>query len=369
MLSCYPIEATHENWLHEAIILLVSAIHQKLDANKSIPNKANTWNNLIQAITDEEKREKIKPLTGVRDRLFAYKDELQKLTQPQRQEVLEAMKSQNKIVELLNSTEPRNLIKQNYPELHEKAKALFVFCFEKLTDLGVRNRQYEIIFKSLPNKICPFCGIERVMNPEETAQDQDHYLAKSIYPFAAANMRNLVPICRCCNRDYKKDIDILVDAHGAVREAFDPYDCTPTKITLDNSELIPDSYPIAFDWNIQFLDNVQKAGTWDAVFSIRERYKRDVLEQYFDNWLRGFTEKCERERARENINIDSTHQQIREQLKYYQEDIEAKPNIGLAGFLEPLAFNVLLKLFDEGNERIINLIRDAVLGIRMEELT
>lgn len=312
MLNCYPIEATNENWLHEAVIFLVMEVHQKLDANEVINSTTKTWNNLVELIPNEDYRKPIKGITGIRDRLFKYKDELEKLNIQQRQLVLEAIDSQNKIVELLNGTEPITLIKDIHPELHEEAKELFVFCFGKLTDFEVRHRQYKIIFDSLPDKICPFCGIDRVMNPEETAQDQDHYLAKSIYPFAAVNMRNLVPMCRCCNRDYKHEEDVLLNKLGQRRKVLDPYNCSPPKISLDNSALIANVSPITFDWDIEFLTSKEEAETWDDVFSIRKRYKRDILGNYFDTWLERFRKVCARERCEGKIPEDSTNQQIRD---------------------------------------------------------
>lgn len=368
MLNCYPIEATNENWLHEDVLLLVKAVHQKLDANEIINSTKDTWNNLVELIPNENNRNLIKGSTGIRDRLFKYKEELKNLNIQQRHLVLQAIDSQNKIVELLNGTEPIALIKDIHPELHEEAKDLFVFCFGKLTDFEVRHRQYEIIFKTLPNKICPFCGIDRVMNPEDTAQDQDHYLAKSIYPFAAVNMRNLVPMCIYCNRNYKHDADVLLGGDGQRRKAFDPYNCIPPEISLNNSVLIASASPIRFDWNIEFLTSQDEAKTWDDVFSISKRYKRDILEVYFDSWLDGFRKVCVKERREGLIPAESTNPQIRDRLQKYQESRQMNPNIGLAGFLEPLALNFLLKLFDQGNERVCNLVRDAVLGINIEEL-
>jgi len=40
----------------------------------------------------------------------------------------------------------------------------------------------------------------------------------------------------------------------------------------------------------------------------------------------------------------------------------------MAGFLEPLVFEFLLEQYDNGNQRVICLIRDAVLGIQVDEV-
>lgn len=359
MLRSYPIAATLDNWLHDAIVGIIRDIHDKLNAGENITSTQPTWRDLVSARLAGQKKDKLIGLYGVRDRLFAFKDAYAVLSQPDREIVLATLVSQNEIANLLNRTLQPKVISQTHPVIHEKAKDLFVFCFERLTDLDVRAGQYSIIFASLSDKICPFCGIERVMNPAETAQDQDHYLAKSIYPFCAANLRNLVPMCRCCNRDYKKDKDVI---ENGARRAFDPYNSTPPELTLNRTIIVEGSSPIKFNWNIDFLTNVDEAETWNSVFDIRTRYERDILNEYFDKWLWGFSETCRKNRRRGYLANSLNPDQIRQQLAYYQEDKADNPSTGLAGFLEPLVFSFLLRKYDEGNVRVVSLIRIAVLG-------
>lgn len=359
MLRSYPIAATLDNWLHNAIVGIIQDVHDKLNAGENITSTQPTWLNLVSARATGQRANTLVGLTGVKKRLFAFKDAYADLARPDREIVLATLVSQNEIANLLNRTIQPQVISQTYPLVHEKAKDLFVFCFEKLTDLNIRAGQYSTIFASLSDKICPFCGIERVMNPEETAQDQDHYLAKSIYPFCAANLRNLVPMCRCCNRDYKKDKDVI---ENGSRRAFDPYNSTPPEITLNQTIIVEGSSPIKFDWNIDFLTNAEEAETWDSVFDIRTRYKRDILNEYFDKWLWGFSEICRKNRKRGYLDGNLSPEQIRQQLANYQEDKADNPSTGLAGFLEPLVFNFLLQKYDENNPRIVSLIRLAVLG-------
>ena len=370
MLRCYPIEASHENWLHESIVSLIRDIHQKLDRSDEIQNNQEAWKALLLNCVDieEPNGQILETLPGIRDRFFSYKDELANLTSRERQIILDVMDCQNSIEALLNGVGPVQVINLTYPDLHEKAKDLFIFCFKKLTDLKIRESQYQIIFDYLDDKICSFCGIERVMNPEETAQDQDHYLAKSIYPFAAANMRNLVPMCRCCNRDYKQGIDVIKGEDGTRRKAFDPYNCNPVQISLEHTTIVPDSFPIKFEWEIEFLPALEESETWDKVFSIRKRYKRDVLNQYFDRWLRGVTSKCLKDRQRRVLSPNLTDVQVRQYLAVYQEDKADNPSIGVGGFLEPLVFQFLLSKFDQGDNRIVSLIKDAVLGVSCDDV-
>lgn len=368
MLVCYPIEATNENWLHETIVSVIQSIHARLDANQKIVENQASWNGLLPPGLEQTQRDSVFGSRGIRDRVYGYKNAVAHLTDAERQEVFSVLQNQNRIVDLLNGSLPVDQTTIRFPEVYEAALNLFVFCFEKLSDFGIRERQYQVIFDALETKICPFCGIERVMNPEETAQDQDHYLAKSVYPFSAANMRNLVPMCRCCNRDYKKAIDMIRSENGNRRRAFDPYNCQAPTITLLNSSVPNTVSPPLPAWQVEFLPACEEAETWDSVFSIRKRFKRDILDAYFSKWLEGFSNKCRKDRLRKLIQPGLDAAGVRQKLDHYREDKADSPNVGMAGFLEPLVFEFLLSQFDAGNQRVVQLITDAVLGVQMEEV-
>jgi hypothetical protein len=336
-----------------------------LNLDQPIPETHSEWKKVIPSQLDASQKRSLKSSTGIRDRVFKYQEALKDLSVLQREQVLATLNSQNNITALLSGTETVETIENDFPTLNDAVKDLFVFCYEKLTDFKVRERQYQIVFATFDTKFCPICGIDRLMDPEETAQDQDHYLAKSIYPFAAANMRNLIPICRCCNRDYKKDQDIIRDEQGQRRKAFDPYCCESTVISLINSEMNNEIGKPAPSWQIDFTPNCEEAETWDKVFSIRIRYERDVLNQRFDSWLRGFVNKCKMDRKRGMYQDTMTDNKIEEVLAGYQEYKEENPAIGM-DFLEPKMFAFLLHKFKQGNQRVIQLIRFAVVGIAPE---
>ena len=366
MLSNYPIEATRENWLHEALVSMITSLHQKLDVGNNIASTQANWIGFVEPLIDEPFREKIVSAHGIRDRFFHYKEIVKPLLPLERQTILTTMTAQNQITTLLDGTSNIVLLDE-YPDIHEAVHDLFVFCFGKLTELGVRERQYQIIYDSLSDKICPFCGIDRLNHSDQVAQDQDHYLVKSKYPFAAANMENLVPMCISCNRDYKKSVDILHDENGVRRQVFNPYNCEPPNISLINSIVSTDiSLPIP-EWQIEFQPANEEAETWDNVFQIRTRYKRDILGVHYNSWLESFRKKCEKDRKRNRIPQNLDDAGVRLQLLHYFEDKRESPSIGMAGFLEPLAFEFLLSQFDHGNQRVIQLIRDSVLGIQIEE--
>jgi hypothetical protein len=116
-----------------------------------------------------------------------------------------------------------------------------------------------------------------------------HYLPKSLYPFAAANLRNLVPMGMKCNKRYKLAQDILRDTAGVRQRSFDPYAERHLKVVLDNSVPFGGADGQTPDWQIDFDPDAVECTTWDNVFHVRERIKRDVLDSSFWQWLRDFS--------------------------------------------------------------------------------
>ncbi|MGI9278982.1 MAG: hypothetical protein ACR2PX_05045 [Endozoicomonas sp.] len=367
MLACYPISATQENWLHDALVSLVRAVHQRIIDNNPITKSQACWIDIMPSSLTDEQKIKIQRRTGIRDRLYDYSEKVKLLTSQERLDVLTALERQNQIPELLSNQLAPISIRQRFPLAHEKARDLFVFSYEKLTDFKIRERQYQIVFNSIDNKFCIFCGLERLMNPAETAQDQDHYLSKSEYPFSAVNMRNLVPMCRCCNRDFKEDKNLLLDEQSNLRPAFDPYGNVTIEVSLTSSSLDNQTSPPKPDWDIAFIPARPEIAAWDEVFSIRERYKRDALNQYFTTWLRVFTDKCARRRRDRDISPALDFEGVRGVLARYYEDQVEDHKVGV-NFLEPYVFEFLLTKYDAEEPRVVNLIRDAVLGIDLEEI-
>lgn len=366
MLACYPLIATAENWLHDTLVTMIQNLHTSIENGEPLVKSQLRWKALLPKQLPDPIRNALVLSTGLRDRFFSYGDSILILSAKDRARILEILAEQNRIPELLNGTCAIPVVDNPLFGVRDAAHELFVFAFGKLTDFEVRKRQYQLIFDSLGNKICPFCGIERVMDPEETAQDQDHYLAKSLYPFSAANLRNLVPMCRCCNRDYKKAQDVINDQHGVRRLAIDPYDCIPIQVTLTGSDIDDITSPPIPHWNINFTPATQQAETWDSVFHIRSRFKRDILNHYYTTWLEGFRSKCVMDRKRGKLPKNLSPEEIREVLADFKEYRKISPSIGMAGFLEPLVFELLLEKYDEGNVRVLDLIRDTVLGTDLE---
>lgn len=352
MRGKYPIAAANENWLHESLAKMIKVVHEKQDLSQPVPS----WAKLIPADLSVEQRTRLKGLLGVKSRLKNYETTVQLLTVAERAEILQIMQDQNDIG-LLKGVTPISKLKAKYPNVHSAVHDLFVFAFGCLTALGVRDRQYSIIFAALEVKVCIFCGFERVMSPQETRQDQDHYLPKSIYAFAAANMKNLVPMCRCCNRDYKHDVDILLDANGERRKAYDPYDCPITDISLSRSIPFAGTGQRLPAWWIDFQPDTEEAETWDRIFCIRMRYARDVLNTGFNRWIESFMNRCKAMGYSKSLG----HGEVLAVLSAHHQETLLENPVGI-DFLKPKVFEMLLHHYQQGNQRVIDFVKDIVIG-------
>ena len=68
MLTCYPIEAANENWLHDSIVEIINVVHIKLDAHQALPNCQAEWEALVPNTLSAENRDNLIKARGVRDR-------------------------------------------------------------------------------------------------------------------------------------------------------------------------------------------------------------------------------------------------------------------------------------------------------------
>lgn len=197
---------------------------------------------------------------------------------------------------------PRNHIVWNSP-LGKAIAALMATLYESL-DLAVfkRKGQTESPTHQLYNEfiernkyVCPFCGIDKFKTRGGARrEDFDHYLHKSAYPLAAANMRNLIPTCGTCNQDYKMAKDVLADGL-----AFYPFAAVPEmKVQVDCAK-----YPMTTElddkgkWSVKIelaksdAAVAPKMTTWNRVYSIKSRLEIEIRE-YFDEWMTEVSDDC-----------------------------------------------------------------------------
>jgi hypothetical protein len=280
MFFGYPISSTHDNWLHDSLKHIIEKIHTVLDNEQPIP----AWKDIIPTA----KYEQLVRRDGLESRVLAYAKACKDLLPEKRQQVLSCFIQQNMIVDLVSCTANCEKLTDLPASIQAEIKDLFEFSFKLLTSLKIRDKHYYIIYKSEKKHICPFCGIEYFDAPGAPREDLDHYLLESVYPFAATNLLNLVPTCGKCNKRYKLTTDILYDDSGNRRKSFFPYDRHSHSITLNGSQPseATDGLP---NWCVEFIPNTPECITWDDVFSLKLRYKRDVLNEYYKGWLEEFS--------------------------------------------------------------------------------
>jgi hypothetical protein len=349
VLFGYPNAANASNWLHDCIYEILKNIHLAL--NQGV--QPLSWPDCIPATH----REKLKSRRGLRNRINVYKETLENLRPAERQEVYNALIDQNKIPTLLSATSNCKKIDELPEGIREKISDIYDVAFDLLTDLGIRDKQYKAIYDSIPRKDCPFCGLEPLDAPGAHREDLDHYLARTIYPFAAANLANLVPMGMKCNQRYKKANNVLFAPSGARRKAVHPFTTTGTRIVLINSE------PFAGDaglprWEITFDPYAQEYDTWDQVFDLKKRYQRDVLDTVFAAWVKDFAALFSRKFPGEV----PTNQQLVSALLDYIGLLQTFTSSGRE-FLRPALFEMLLHKCQQGDQRLITFLNETIRGL------
>lgn len=350
MLYGYPVEAVAENWLHETLCAVVNTINAKASANEKLPD----WPEIIP----EAGREALKRKTGLESRINNLNKAFIKLTPDERITVLAALTRQNNI-SALTSCECDCLTFVELPVLvQNEIKELFLYAFGLLTDLKIRDRHYAIIYNAAAHHVCPFCGLEFFEAPGQRREDYDHYLLKDVYPLAAANLRNLVPMGGKCNSSYKKMQDILKNDDGIRRRSFNPYNNSGVAVSLDNS--------VPFEgnngqprWQIEFAPATEESTTWENVFHIRDRYIRNVLDPDFKGWLRTFGNWC-----RVATIAPTTGEELIGALDRYIITLEEQ-GLSDRAFLKVAVFKMLRAHCAEKNQRLIEFLFES-LGLILD---
>lgn len=362
MLFGYPITATEENWLHECLGQILQAIHRNLESG----NTSTNWAELISEPYRSRLTSRLKISNNPNPKKLSFGDKLKKYQEllktiniSERNRILQAFNDQNKIALLLSCQHDCEAI-QDLPQIIQKPVTdLFTYAFKILTDLEIRDKHYKAIYDAASCHICPFCGYESFDAPGSRREALDHYLSKEKYAFAAANLRNLVPMGNKCNSRYKLAQDILRKDDGTRRKSFDPYNHGTLTVSLDNSQPFAGELGKTGErlpkWEIDFGSNSEEVATWDDVFHIRERYKRDVLNEAFHNWLNGFRSWCRHPRNTLPNSDQELVDAIEDYVLYYE-------SLGFddRAFLKAAVFRMLHKHCKNGDERLIQFIKNVV---------
>lgn len=280
MLFSYHRIAGDHNWVHDCI---VGVLHDQMTRIEAGTQRVK-WPDVIP----EEHRLKLRSRSSIKARLSTFLDAFESLDADERADVRQAIDDENRLAQLFKN-EVDCFRKEQLPEqIRAPAEDLFTKLFELLTDLGVRDTQYAEIYSAMKTRVCPFCGCEYFDPPPLPRHDLDHYLTRTIYPFAASNLNNLAPMGDRCNKSYKKRIDMLRTDAGAMRKCSDPFEGPVASISLARSVPLQRDGGRLPTWHIDIIEDSEELQTWDTVFQIRERYTNAVLDQEYQGWLSQF---------------------------------------------------------------------------------
>ena len=268
MLQLYEFVTPHEaNKVHE---YMADFMHKIKEAKH-----VDEFN--IEVYLPEELKIKAKNKKGKFYKLLKSFFEKYKLLSAKNKHIVDnAFVSMNKIKELFAEKIDRVTIADLPETIRVESKQLFVYVYETiLQSLGKIKDHYSSFLKIQDNMYCAFCGIEKFNHSDHWKQDYDHLLAKTIYPFAAINMKNLCPMCEKCNRVHKKKKDLIWE-NGLQIKAINPYlKYNKIKINFSGSKLFAQRN--LNQWTIKFLPSSNEVVKWDNVFRIKERMVKDIL--------------------------------------------------------------------------------------------
>ena len=356
MLFHYALEATNDNWLHDTLLQILVAGMDQVDGGHAL----SAWPACIPAAH----RAVLSPKTGLQDRRRIFFQAFAALDQPSRDSVRTALTTQNAIPEVFDGVSPWVRLAELPASIRKPAKELFKFAFGLLTDVGLRDQHYRVIWQNLRwAKICPFCGLERLKHPNQPRPDLDHYLPISRYPFAGTNLRNLVPMGGDCNSAFKGQIDVVFDAVTKMRRrCCDPYSGPVFSVSLDGSNLFEGDGTISLlpGWDIALLGGANDtAATWGSIFQIRRRYA-DILNEEYHSWIDHFGRWCADNRS--GIELTDVASVI-SALRQYSETI-LQEGVADTNFLKRATFRMLqFKLETDPNaDRVAEWLKFLVAG-------
>lgn len=283
MFSTYPLAATADNWISNTLLEILRIALEALQAGV----EPSHFHDLVPAQYQVE---------FARGRKFSglyvsFVDQCRPLDAPQRDLIIGALANQNHFPGLFAVGTQSPGIAEALPAVHQAARNLFEYAFEKLSALRtpgtadtVRDNYHQLVHAHLDRGCCPFCGLELIdaPDPDLVRPDLDHYLAVSKYPFAGANLRNLTAMGTNCNRSYKGAADILLDELNQRADCMDPYGNEHVTLSLAGTVLLPGSGQ-GPAWVLSFNPDM-KSRNWRRVFNVETRLRANVLARY-QTWL------------------------------------------------------------------------------------
>lgn len=225
---------------------------------------------------------------GLKSKLEAFFDKFKALGQPQRDRLISKFKEAQNIPAILeNLLFDGDNIKLNTIDasIQTETYDLFIFLYKSTLMSYGKNEHYELLYDQIKNKICPFCGLEKLNHPDLYNQDYDHILYKGDYPLSSVNMRNLIPMGTDCNQIYKKTKDVLYSDAHLRRKFLNPYNSSIDISFSLNGSVLPKGGSDKGIWTVSIVPDNDYTQTWDSVFCITDRCKKNELEAFFDIWM------------------------------------------------------------------------------------
>lgn len=326
---------------------MVRSVHESLDLAQPVPE----WPEIIP----EEYRERLKQRSALKDRFQKYRSVVTRLSVKNRCRVQQALADQNRIAMLVACGGNCESLGDLPKSIRKPIGELFGFAFGLLIPLGIRDKHYRAIYSAQEYHVCPFCGCEYFDAPAAPRQDLDHYLPKHLYPFAAVNLRNLVPMGKRCNASYKRDVDLLRRQDGTRRQSFDPYTERKIQVVLDASIPFGGADARIPAWKIEFHPDSPECETWDEVFRVRERLERDALTSSFEQWLMQFAKWFVSDRGINDLDDDK----IADGIRAYADILEIM-GFEAKVFLKEPVFRMLHCHCAQGNARLLSFMHELV---------
>jgi len=170
--------------------------------------------------------------------------------------------------------------------------------------------------------LCPICGINELKKSQDESRDQyDHYLPKSLYPYSSINFYNLVPCCKECNSfEAKGEKDTIAVSTGKL---FFPYDENHKGISLvvtvghDNDEFGKIEWVLSFSNPDNKNDEIE---SWKAIYSIESRYQ-GFIKTRIKKWYEAYRDFIR--------SPKTTHLDISERIELYMLSLEQNERHGL----------------------------------------
>ncbi len=138
------------------------------------------------------------------------------ITKPNQTNIKKALKSiENERKRLKKELNQKETKLKSYQDNFNK-EFFKIFDYEKFSKQKTGWSAYELVFK-LNLTTCPYCNraFTSILKTEtgKTRPSLDHFYPKSIYPFLALSLYNLIPCCHVCNSSFKKDDDFYINEH------------------------------------------------------------------------------------------------------------------------------------------------------------